>query len=128
MEILIYIIVALAIALIVISFFLSRLSKKVSDLTSKLSEERSRRQSQSTRYGQLSEQFMPLLEDYPGDPKEFRFLGSPIDGVGFEEDRILLTEFKVASSQLTTRQRRIRDMVKDNKVEFVEVRISEKEK
>ena len=128
MEILIYIIVALAIALIFISFFLSRLSKKVSDLTSKLSEERSRRQSQSTRYGQLSEQFMPLLEDYPGDPKEFRFLGSPIDGVGFEEDRILLTEFKVASSQLTTRQRRIRDMVKDNKVEFVEVRISEKEK
>ena len=128
MDILIYIIIALAIALIVISFFLSRLSKKVSDLTSKLSEERSRRQSQSTRYGQLSEQFMPLLEDYPGDPKEFRFLGSPIDGVGFEEDRILLTEFKVASSQLTTRQRRIRDMVKDNKVEFVEVRISEKEK
>ena len=128
MDILIYIIIALAVALIVISFFLSRLSKKVSDLTSKLSEERSRRQSQSTRYGQLSEQFMPLLEDYPGDPKEFRFLGSPIDGVGFEEDRILLTEFKVASSQLTTRQRRIRDMVKDNKVEFIEVRISEKEK
>ena len=96
-------------------------------LASKISTEKSKAQSRSTRYGQITEQFLPLVQSYPYDPKQFRFLGSPIDGVGFEEDKILLTEFKVADSQLTTRQRRIRDMVKDNKVEFVEVRISEKE-
>ena len=127
MDFQLYVILFLLGLTIVLSLSIYFLVKILMKSRRMLKKEKSRRQSQSTRYGQLSEQFMPFLDDYPGDPKQFRFLGSPIDGVGFEEDKILLTEFKVADSQLTTRQRKIRDMVKDNKVEFVEVRISEKE-
>ena len=89
-----------------------------------LSREGSLRRSESTRYGQITEQFMPFISDYPYDSKQFRFLGSPIDGVQFEEDKIVMIEFKSAGSQLSTRQRRIRNIVREGKVDFQEIRVS----
>ena len=89
-----------------------------------LSREGSLRRSESTRYGQITEQFMPFISDYPYDSKQFRFLGSPIDGVQFEEDKIVMIEFKSAGSQLSTRQRRIRNLVREGKVDFQEIRVS----
>ena len=89
-----------------------------------LSREGSLRRSESTRYGQITEQFMPFISDYPYDSKQFRFLGSPIDGVQFEEDKIVMIEFKSAGSQLSTRQRKIRNLVREGKVDFQEIRVS----
>ena len=89
-----------------------------------LSREGSLRRSESTRYGHITEQFMPFISDYPYDSKQFRFLGSPIDGVQFEEDKIVMIEFKSAGSQLSTRQRRIRNLVREGKVDFQEIRVS----
>ena len=83
----------------------------------------SSRQSLSTRYGKTAEQFMPFMSDYPWDPQRFRFLGSPIDGVQFEDDRVILVEFKTGSSRLSPSQRRIRDHVDEGRVEFREVRM-----
>ena len=88
-----------------------------------LSREGSLRRSESTRYGQITEQFMPFISDYPYDSKQFRFLGSPIDGVQFEEDKIVMIEFKSAGSKLSTRQRKIRDLIKEGKVDFQEKRV-----
>jgi predicted Holliday junction resolvase-like endonuclease len=93
------------------------------NLTKKIQEQKSLRRSESTRYGQISEQFLPLVAEYPYDPKQFRFLGSPVDGVQFEENKIVLVEFKSAGSRLSTRQRKIRDLVRDGRVEFQEIRI-----
>lgn len=87
------------------------------------SREVSLRRSESTRYGQITEQFMPFISEYPYDSKQFRFLGSPIDGVQFEEDKIVMIEFKSAGSQLSTRQRRIRNLVREGKVDFQEIRV-----
>lgn len=87
------------------------------------SREVSLRRSESTRYGQITEQFMPFISEYPYDSKQFRFLGSPIDGVEFEEDKIVMIEFKSAGSQLSTRQRRIRNLVREGKVDFQEIRV-----
>ena len=88
-----------------------------------LSREGSLRRSESTRYGQITEQFMPFISEYPYDSKQFRFLGSPIDGVQFEEDKIVMIEFTSAGSQLSTRQRRIRNLVREGKVDFQEIRV-----
>ena len=88
-----------------------------------LSREGSLRRSESTRYGQITEQFMPFISDYPYDSKQFRFLGSPIDGVQFEEDKIGMIEFKSAGSKLSTRQRKIRNLIKEGKVDFQEIRV-----
>ncbi len=57
-----------------------------------------------------------------GDSSD-RFLGAPIDGVQFEDDRVVLVEFKSGPSRLSDRQLRIRELVRSGKVEFREVRV-----
>ena len=89
-----------------------------------LAEERYSRRSQSVRYGALTEQFLPLAASYPWDASNFRFLGAPIDGIQFEEDRIILVEFKSGNSQLSSGQRQIRDLVQANKVDFKVIRVA----
>jgi len=71
----------------------------------------------------MTEQWLPLVEPYPWDPQNFRFLGSPIDGVQFEEDEVVLIEFKSGNSRLSSRQVQIRDLVDEGKVSFREVRV-----
>ena len=83
-----------------------------------------RNRSLSTRYGQITEQFLPLVNAYPYDPKNFRFLGSPIDGVQFEEDKIIIVEFKAAGSKLSKKQKKIRDLIRSRKVDFELVQVS----
>ncbi|TES96443.1 endonuclease [Patescibacteria group bacterium] len=83
----------------------------------------SRKQSLSTKYGRMSEQFMPFLEDYPYDSDRFRFLGDPIDGVQFNDEEIIFMEFKTSSSRMSRRQKEIRDLVERGKVKFEEFRM-----
>lgn len=82
-----------------------------------------RKASLSSRYGKMTEQFMPFLKDFPYDPTNFRFLGSPIDGVQFEDDKIVFIEFKTANSRLSEKQRQIADLIYQKKVEIEEHRI-----
>jgi len=82
-----------------------------------------RKQSLSSRYGKMTEQFMPFLKDYPYDPCNFRFLGSPIDGVQFEEDKVIFIEFKTANSKMSDKQRNIADLIYRKKIDFEEHRI-----
>ena len=105
------------------AFVILLLTFLVKKTLGRLSREGSLRRSESTRYGQITEQFMPFISEYPYDSKQFRFLGSPIDGVQFEEDKIVMIEFKSAGSQLSTRQRRIRNLVREGKVDFQEIRV-----
>ena len=92
-------------------------------LYKRLKQELFRKRSQSSKYGKLTEQFLPLVDSFPWDPGNFRFLGSPIDGVQFEDDRIILVEFKAANSQLSPLQRHIRDLVNDGEVSFEVIRV-----
>ena len=87
----------------------------------------SKKQSLSTKYGKMTEHFFPFLESYPYNKNNFRFIGSPIDGIQFEDDKIVLVEFKTASSHLTSKQRRVRELVKGKKVIFKEFRVDDKE-
>lgn len=82
-----------------------------------------RKKSLSSRYGKMTEQFIPFLESYPYDEQNFRFTGSPIDGVQFEPDRVVLVEFKTAGSGLTKRQKEIKEIVERGRVEFREFRL-----
>ena len=92
-------------------------------LYTKLIKERFRNRSLSTRYGKLTEQFLPLVDSYPWNPSYFRFLGSPIDGVQFEDDKVIFVEFKSGKSKLSKNQRLIRDLVDAGHVEFKVVRL-----
>ena len=75
--------------------------------------------------GLIAEQFAPFtrrFEELGWDPQEFKFLGRPVDGVQFQEDEVIIVEFKTGGSQMTTRQRQIKRMVTEGKVRFEEIR------
>ena len=83
----------------------------------------SQKKSSEVRTGKIAEQISPFLADYPLEPRTARFIGDPIDFVHFDEDKVTFVEVKSGKSQLSTKQRRIRDMIKAGKVDFVIYRI-----
>lgn len=73
--------------------------------------------------GNIAEQLAPLTTVFPWDPRDFKFLGKPVDGIQFEKDRIVLVEFKTGKSKLTKDQRVIKKLVENHEVYFEEIRI-----
>ena len=94
-------------------------------LRDQLDELQFRQRSLSTTYGKISEQWFPLMDRFPYDAQGFRFLGSPIDGIQFEEDRIVFCEFKANRSELTPEQRHIRKLVEAGRVYWEEFNFGE---
>jgi predicted Holliday junction resolvase-like endonuclease len=79
--------------------------------------------------GKVAEQLVPYLPDFPFNPRDARFLGSPVDFIVFdglsdgEVKRIVLVEVKTGAAALTTRERRVRDAVQAGLVRWLEVRL-----
>jgi predicted Holliday junction resolvase-like endonuclease len=88
-------------------------------------EARSSKRSQATRYGQLTEQFAPLVDEWPFDPERFRFLGSPIDGVQFTDEAVYLVEVKAGGSRRSAVQGTVLEQVREGRVGWLEVRVGE---
>lgn len=82
----------------------------------------SRKQSLSTRYGQIFEQTVPFSREFPFDPKAFRFIGEPVDGIAFTDNEIVFCEIKLNTSGLSGRQKRIKTLVQEKKVRWQEIR------
>ena len=106
----------LFIIVIIQTWFLRYLNNRLTKLSFQ-------KKSQSTKYGKMTEQFLPFLDVFPWDANQFRFLGTPIDGVQFEKDRIILLEFKSSGSSLSSRQKQIKKLVDTNQVFFEVIRI-----
>lgn len=84
--------------------------------------------SQSIIAGKVTEHFIPYLPKFTYNPKDARFLGSPIDFIifdGLDEGilrSIVFAEIKTGASSLNTRERQIRDIVKEGKISWIEIR------
>jgi predicted Holliday junction resolvase-like endonuclease len=80
--------------------------------------------------GKVHEQLIPYLPAFPYNPKDVRFLGSPIDLVVFDglaEGRvrqIVFLEVKTGCSRLTNRERSVRDVIQAREVEWAELRVA----
>ena len=78
--------------------------------------------------GKVYEQLVPYLPDFPFNPKDARFLGSPVDLIVFDGlsdgqiTRIVFVEVKTGAAELSTRERRVRDAVRDSRIEWYELR------
>lgn len=84
------------------------------------------KKSSEVRVGKVTEQLAPFLSDYPLDPSKARFIGDPIDVISFDDDKITFVEIKSGKSQLNKRQREIRDLIKQGKVDFIVYRVEGK--
>ena len=84
----------------------------------------SQKRSLSTVYGKTTEQFAPFMERYPFNSQDFRFIGTPVDGLQFEEDKVVFIEIKAGrSAGLSPKQERIKRLIQDRKVEWLEFSI-----
>lgn len=74
-------------------------------------------QSRAVTVGQVSEEFAPFLPGFEFNPKDARFLGSPVDFVVFDGldagdvRRVVFVEIKTGASDLSARERLVRDAV-----------------
>lgn len=109
----------LCVLLLLLVFFLAR---RVRALADALGDADFQNRSLSTTYGRITEQWFPLMDAYPYDPQRFRFLGSPVDGVQFEDDRIVFVEFKTNRARLSPEQRRLKELVEAGEVYWEEFR------
>ena len=86
--------------------------------------------SQAVTSGKVHEQLIPYLPGFSFNPKDVRFLGSPVDLVVFDGiteghlRRIIFVEVKTGRAGLTSRERLVRDAVQRRQVEWAELRVS----
>ena len=79
--------------------------------------------------GKVYEQLLPYLPDFPFNPKDVRFLGSPVDFVVFDGlsdgqvTRVVFVEVKTGGAELSARERWVRDVVRERRVEWHELRL-----
>jgi predicted Holliday junction resolvase-like endonuclease len=97
--------------------------KKVKKIGESLKEIEKRGRSLSSTYGRITEQFAPFISSYPYDPQDFRFIGSPIDGVQFNDDGIIFIEVKSSRSRLSEREKKVKELVERGMVSWMEFRI-----
>ena len=89
------------------------------------------KRSGAVKGGQIAEQLAPFLPNFPCSPADAHFLGQPIDYIAFPGlcekntvDEILLIEVKTNTSQLSSREKEIREAVKSGRIRYVEYRIN----
>lgn len=107
-----------------------KLSSKVSQLQVELESEKearkkvlSQKKSGEVRLGHIAETLAPFLDQFDFEPERCSFMGQPIDYISFGDDEITFIEVKSGNSQLSQKQRHIRDLVNAKLVSWKEVRI-----
>jgi predicted Holliday junction resolvase-like endonuclease len=80
--------------------------------------------------GKVHEQLVPYLPEFGFNPKDARFLGSPVDLVVFdglaagEVRRVVFLEVKTGGAALTPRERQVRDVIDAREVVWAELRLN----
>ena len=87
------------------------------------------KRSKSVISGKVKETFAPYLPDFPYNPKDCRFLGTPNDFIVFDGmdeghiENVIILEIKSGKSSLSTRQRDLRDAVQEGRVIWEEMKV-----
>jgi predicted Holliday junction resolvase-like endonuclease len=77
--------------------------------------------------GKVHEQLVPYLPEFGFNPKDARFLGSPVDLVVFdglaagEVRRVVFLEVKTGRAPLSARERQIRNVIEAREVAWAEL-------
>ena len=80
--------------------------------------------------GKVHEQLVPYLPEFGFNPKDARFLGSPVDLVIFDGlaagavRRVVFLEVKTGGAALTTRERQVREVIDAREVVWAELRLN----
>jgi predicted Holliday junction resolvase-like endonuclease len=106
----------------ILFFIVLHLFKENKLLKEEMAKLQHSKKSVEVRHGKTWEEFVPFLNDFPYTKENFKFIGMPIDGIAFEEDKIAFVEIKTGKSRMSEKQRRVKELVQNKKVEFKELR------
>ncbi len=112
-------------------------SEKNEEKAQEIKKQKGRAASAHTTKGQILEKWCPFLEhpdiDANWEAKNWTFMGQPIDYIIFDwrndktlnlvDGKVVMLDVKSGKSQLTTKQRRIRDLIQAGKVEWRTIRL-----
>ena len=79
--------------------------------------------------GKVTEHLAPYMAEFPYDPRDARFLGTPVDLIvfdGMSQDalrEIVFLEIKSRDGALSARERRVREAVLEGRVAWKEFRV-----
>ncbi|HEX9729257.1 MAG TPA: Holliday junction resolvase-like protein [Gemmatimonadales bacterium] len=85
-------------------------------------------QSRAVTVGQVSQEFAPFLPGFDFNPKDARFLGSPVDFVVFDGldagdvRRVVFVEIKTGGADLSARERQVKDAIVAGRVAWTTLR------
>ena len=80
--------------------------------------------------GKVHEQLIPYLPEFAFNPKDVRFLGSPVDLVVFDGlsagdvQRVVFLEVKTGGAPLTEREKQVRAVIEARQVAWAELRLA----
>jgi len=118
--------IGIGIGVMLLAGIIWRIRKHYKKLLQRLHEElkevRHNFKSALVRFGKSWEHFIPFSKEFPGDKGASVFFGQPIDYVSFDTDMIRFIECKTGNSQLNKNQKRIKDLIDNKAVEFIELR------
>lgn len=102
-----------------------RYRKEISKLKKDIEALKFKKRSFVIKHGKTLEQFIPFIHDKGYPIENFRMLGSPIDGIYFNDDEVVIVEFKTGQARMTQRELQVKDLVDRKKVRFEEIRVGE---
>ena len=120
-----------------LSHQVAKLQTELESTVQEAKKQKGRAASAHTSKGQILEKWAPFVDHPEIDPEweaeNWSFMGNPIDYIvwdyrqdreaNLEEGMIYIMDVKSAKAQLSTKQRRIRDLVKAGRVEWREIRL-----
>ena len=80
--------------------------------------------------GKVHEQLVPYLPEFGFNPKDARFLGSPVDLIVFDGlaagdvRRVVFLEVKTGGAALSPRERQVRAVIEAREVAWAELRLT----
>ena len=86
------------------------------------------KRSHAVAFGKAYEQLAPFTSSFDFDPRDVRFLGSPIDLVVFDGlsagnlERVVFVEVKTGQSRLSAREQELRTVIERRDVSWMEIR------
>jgi len=87
--------------------------------------------SRSVLTGQFIEEISPFLPHFPYNPKDLKFLGSPVDFIVFdgisnqELKEVIFLEIKTGNSKLNFNEKKLKEIIDNKKVCYREYRIKD---
>jgi len=120
-----------------LSHQVAQLQTQLESTAQEAKKQKGRAASAHTSKGQILEKWAPFVDHAEIDPnwkpEDWSFMGNPIDYIvwdyrldkdaNLEEGMVYIMDVKSAKAQLSTKQRRIRDLVKAGRVEWREIRL-----